>query len=106
MYYAGGDVYTASAVKVMDWEARTNSVYQITRDNLGSVLQYEDEEGTHYFQFSYSPWGVRTHIGDETNFYQPGVKFFGNSYCPIYRTYTGHEDLWMFGLINAKVASK
>ena len=101
MYYAGGDAYTASAVKVMDWEARTNSVYQITRDNLGSVLQYEDEEGTHYFQFSYSPWGVRTHIGDETHFYQPGVKFFGNSYCPIYRTYTGHEDLWMFGLINA-----
>ncbi len=54
-----------------------------------------------HFQFSYSPWGVRTHIGDETHFYQPGVKFFGNSYCPIYRTYTGHEDLWMFGLINA-----
>lgn len=44
---------------------------------------------------------MRTHIGDETNFYQPGEKFFGNSYCPIYRTYTGHEDLWMFGLINA-----
>ncbi|MBO4839967.1 MAG: hypothetical protein J5524_02590 [Bacteroidaceae bacterium] len=20
---------------------------------------------------------------------------------PFYRTYTGHEDLWMFGLINA-----
>ncbi|MBO6126317.1 MAG: RHS repeat-associated core domain-containing protein [Bacteroidaceae bacterium] len=50
-----------------------------------------------HFQFSYSPWGVRTRIGDETNFYLPGEGIYG----PFYRTYTGHEDLWMFGLLNA-----
>ena len=102
MYYAGGDAYTASAVKVMNWEAGTNSIYQITRDNLGSVLQYENEDDSYYnFRFSYSPWGVRTHVGDETHFYQPGEFEARYSYCPFYRTYTGHEDLWMFGLINA-----
>ena len=51
-----------------------------------------------HFQFSYSPWGVRTHIDDETHFYQPGEE---PGYGPFYRTYTGHEDLWMFGLLNA-----
>ncbi|MBO4841494.1 MAG: VCBS repeat-containing protein [Bacteroidaceae bacterium] len=102
MYYAGGDAYTAPAVKVMNWEAGTNSIYQITRDNLGSVLQYENEDDSYYnFRFSYSPWGVRTHVGDETHFYQPGEFEARYSYCPFYRTYTGHEDLWMFGLLNA-----
>ena len=86
----------------MNWEAGTNSIYQITRDNLGSVLQYENEDDSYYnFRFSYSPWGVRTHVGDETHFYQPGEFEARYSYCPFYRTYTGHEDLWMFGLINA-----
>ena len=97
MYYAGGDAYTAPAVIVKNYGAiAATSIYQITRDNLGSVLLYENEEGA-YYEFSYSPWGARTRIGDETNFYLPGEGIYG----PFYRTYTGHEDLWMFGLLNA-----
>ena len=68
-----------------------------TRDNLGSALLYENANGVRY-QYSYSPWGVRTHmVGDSIRVYQPGESL------PLlfYRTYTGHEDLWMFGLINA-----
>ena len=97
MYYAGGDTYTAPAVIVKNYGANAaTSIYQITRDNLGSVLLYENEAGAHY-EFSYSPWGVKTHVGDETHFYLPGEDIN----CPFYRTYTGHEDLWMFGLLNA-----
>ena len=96
MVYAGGDAYTAPAVILMNKEAGIKSIYQITRDNLGSALLYENKVGVHY-EFSYSPWGVRTHVGDETHFYLPGEDIN----CPFYRTYTGHEDLWMFGLLNA-----
>lgn len=73
-------------------------VYQITRDNLGSAIQYASKNGVRY-RYSYSPWGVRTHqVGGNTVFYQPGDD---SPFGPFYRTYTGHEDLWMFGLINA-----
>ena len=97
MYYAGGDAYTAPAVMDIH-EFAGPCIYQITRDNLGSVLLYENANGTRY-QYSYSPWGVRTHqVGGNTVFYQPGDD---SPFGPFYRTYTGHEDLWMFGLINA-----
>ena len=59
LYYAGGDAYTAPAVMVMD-RVGNSSIYQITRDNIGSVLQYENAAGDHC-RYSYSPWGVRTH---------------------------------------------
>ena len=74
------------------------SLYHISRDNLGSVLLYENSLGMHY-QYSYSPWGVRTYLtGDTIHFCQPGEEPL---IAPFYRTYTGHEDLWMFGLLNA-----
>ena len=97
LYYAGGDAYTAPAVMVTD-ENENSYIYQIIRDNLGSVLQYENTNDD-CFAISYSPWGVRTHLaGSGITFYQPGEK---PSWGPFYRTYTGHEDLWMFGLLNA-----
>lgn len=65
--------------------------------SLPEALLYENANGNSY-RNSYSPWGVRTHqVGGNTVFYQPGESIIG----PFYRTYTGHEDLWMFGLINA-----
>ena len=97
LYYAGGDAYTAPAVMVIDETGQT-ATYQITRDNLGSAIQYASKNGVRY-RYSYSPWGVRTHqVGGNTVFYQPGDD---SPFGPFYRTYTGHEDLWMFGLINA-----
>ena len=61
-------------------------------------MLYENSQGTHY-QYSYSPWGVRTYLtGDTINFCLPGEEPL---IAPFYRTYTGHEDLWMFGLLNA-----
>ena len=96
LYYAGGDAYMAPAVIVIDENENAN-IYQITRDNLGSAIQYENANGCCY-RNSYSPWGVRTYAEEDTIFYQPGeMPAFG----PFYRTYTGHEDLWMFGLLNA-----
>ena len=97
LYYAGGDAYTAPAVMVID-ENENSCIYQITRDNLGSVLQYENADYNCYNLF-YSPWGVRTHqVGNNITFYRPGEN---PSFGPFCRTYTGHEDLWMFGLLNA-----
>lgn len=96
LYYAGGDAYTAPAVMVID-ENENSSIYEITRDNLGSAILYENVAGN-YYQNSYSPWGVRTYIGESTVFYRPGEE---PGFGPFYRTYTGHEDLWMFGLLNA-----
>lgn len=96
MYYAGGDAYTAPAVMEITPYSPA-SIYQITRDNLGSALLYENANGNRY-QYSYSPWGVRIYqVGDSIRFYQPG----GSLPLLFYRTYTGHEDLWMFGLLNA-----
>ncbi len=97
LYYAGGDAYTAPAVMVID-ELGNSDIYQICRDNLGSVLRYANANGVRY-NYTYSPWGVRTHqVGGSTVFYQPGED---PSFGPFFRTYTGHEDLWMFGLLNA-----
>ena len=97
LYYAGGDAYTAPAVMVID-ETGASNIYRITRDNLGSVLMYSDSTGIRY-RYTYSPWGVRTYLaGDSTCFHRPGEEL---SSGPFYRTYTGHEDLWMFGLLNA-----
>ncbi len=101
--YAGGDAYTAPAVLIMsinenDCENYSSCIYQITRDNIGSAILYANANYDCY-QNSYSPWGVRTYkVGNNTYFYQPGEE---PGYGPFYRTYTGHEDLWMFGLINA-----
>lgn len=96
LYYAGGDAYTAPAVIHID-ENENSCIYQIARDNLGSALQYQNAAGNCY-RNSYSPWGVRTYTGESTVFYQPGES---PAFGPFYRTYTGHEDLWMFGLLNA-----
>jgi RHS repeat-associated protein len=97
LYYAGNDAYTAPAVMVTD-ENRCSSIYQITRDNIGSVLVYANANGDHY-ENSYTPWGIRScGAGNYTCFYNPGQE---PGYGPFFRTYTGHEDLWMFGLINA-----
>ena len=75
----------------------TSSIYTMTRDNIGSVIQYENNNYS-YYRNSFSPWGVRIHSGGSNDFYRPGEE---PGFGPFYRTYTGHEDLWMFGLLNA-----
>ena len=96
LYYAGDDCYTAPAVLYLN-EERYGGIYQITRDNLGSALQYEDTYGS-WSRNHFSPWGVRMHSGDGGTLYSPGER---PSFGAFHRTFTGHEDLWMFGLLNA-----
>lgn len=96
LYYAGDDAYTAPAVMVTAGDG-TSSIYAMTRDNIGSVIQYENNNYS-YYRNSFSPWGVRMHSGGSNDFYRPGEE---PGFGPFYRTYTGHEDLWMFGLLNA-----
>ena len=89
--------YDADAVLVTKSDTSYHGrVYQIYRDQLGSALLYANR--THSYGFHYSPWGTR--LIDETTqtTYRPGQA--PPQGCPFYRTYTGHEDLWMFGLLN------
>ncbi len=89
--------YDADAVLVTKSDTSYHGrVYQIYRDQLGSALLYANR--THSYGFHYSPWGTR--LIDETTqtTYRPGQALPQG--CPFYRTYTGHEDLWMFGLLN------
>lgn len=96
LYYVGGDCYTAPAMQHFNEEG-DSCLYQITRDPLGSVLEYEGS-GRRPYRISYSPWGARTHNGEDGTLYAPGENPPIEPFC---RTYTGHEDLWMFGLVNA-----
>ena len=96
LYYAGDDCYTAPAVLHLN-EDGYGSICQIARDNLGSALQYEDKYGSPSRNY-FSPWGVRRHGGDGGSLYSPGER---PALGYFHRTFTGHEDLWMFGLINA-----
>lgn len=96
LYYAGGDSYTAPAV-LHYGEMGDSCLYQITRDPQGSVLAY-DGTGGRYYRLSYTPWGIRIYDEEGDRIALPGEKPAIGPFC---RTYTGHEELWMFGLINA-----
>ena len=94
-YYAGGDYYTAKAVQRAHTTG-SDTLYQIYRDNLGSVVMYASHTGSSY-RFRYSPWGTRlTGAGSETS-----CTLGQCPAGPFTRTYTGHEELWQFGLLNA-----
>ena len=91
-YYVGGSPYEALAVVVI-----TDSIpriYQIYRDNLGSIVKYaglNDSTST----FHYTPWGVRyKQFGLSGSIADDTPTFFT-------RFYTGHEEIPDFGLINA-----
>lgn len=97
LYYAGGDAYEADAVLVSKSDtAYHGKVYQIYRDALGSAILYVSKNDS--CSFRYSPWGTRLYYGNSMQTYKPGQKV--SPYYPFCRTYTGHEDLWMFGLLN------
>ena len=91
-YYVGGGPYDAYAVAVI-----TDSIphiYQIYRDNIGSIVKYAECNDTTR-TFRYTPWGVRYRqfgllgpIQDDT------LTFFT-------RFYTGHEEIPGHRLINA-----
>jgi len=96
--YAGNDAQTAPAVLEVQ-PSGSSVIWKMTRDNTESVLRYDRASVTPYYEFSYSPWGVRTSVNDDTDFTMPGESLGA---CPFYRTYKGYEDLWMFGLLYDK----
>lgn len=94
-YYAGGDYYTAKAVQRVHMTP-SDTLYQIYRDNLGSVVMYANHTGGSY-RYYYSPWGTRLAGASSEASCALGQCPAG----PFTRTYTGHEELWQFGLLNA-----
>ena len=91
--YLGGDYYTAPAVLVK--ENGVEKVYNILRDNLGSITHIIAPDDSLVQELSYDAWG-RLRDPATLQVFEPGNEpelFFG-------RGYTGHEHLTRFGLIN------
>lgn len=92
--YIGGDPLTACAVA----EIRNDSIklYQIYRDELGSIIALSDS--VNLSRYYYDPWGrYCDENGDMSNaIYANG----GNMGNPFYRGFLGQEYYTSFGLIN------
>lgn len=91
--YLGGDYYSAPAVLVK--ENGTEKIYNILRDNLGSITHIIAPDDSLVQELSYDAWG-RLRNPATLQVFEPGKEpelFLG-------RGYTGHEHLTQFGLIN------
>ena len=91
--YLGGDYYSAPAVLVK--ENGVEKVYNILRDNLGSITHVIAPDDSLVQELSYDAWG-RLRDPATLQVFDPGNEpepFLG-------RGYTGHEHLTQFGLIN------
>lgn len=91
--YLGGDYYSAPAVLVK--ENGVEKVYNVLRDNLGSVTHVIAPDDSLAQELSYDAWG-RLRDPATLQVFEPGNEpelFLG-------RGYTGHEHLTRFGLIN------
>lgn len=91
--YLGGDYYSAPAVLVK--ENGVEKVYNILRDNLGSITHIIAPDDSLVQELSYDAWG-RLRDPATLQVFEPGNEpelFLG-------RGYTGHEHLTQFGLIN------
>ena len=91
--YLGGDYYSAPAVLVK--ENGVEKVYNILRDNLGSITHVIAPDDSLVQELSYDAWG-RLRDPATLQVFEPGNEpelFLG-------RGYTGHEHLTQFGLIN------
>lgn len=91
--YFNGDYYDATSVIVKEGSAST--LYNIIRDNIGSITHIVDENNNIVQELSYDAWGrlrnPATHKALKAN--EEPILLLG-------RGYTGHEHLQMFGLIN------
>ncbi len=76
------------------------NLYFLITDYQGSILALMDETGGEIVEeYSYDPWGNRRNVNTWEIEYHPGLD--GLAYNGLmYRGYTGHEHLEMFGLIN------
>ena len=91
-YYVGGTPYDAPAVVLVSND--TLSIYQIYRDNLGSIVMYASEnDSTKHFK--YTPWGLRIEN-------DPLATYYSIDYdpTPFIRFFTGHEEIPYFNLLN------
>lgn len=95
-YYVGGTPYDAPAVLVA--ENGSSQIYQIYRDNLGSIVMYAGA-GDSTKVFTYTPWGQRYKRVQSAN------PIWGypadDDETKFFRFYTGHEELPYFHLLNA-----
>ena len=90
-YYVGGTPYDAPAVVLVEDSVPT--IYQIYRDHLGSILMYANASDSR--ELYYTPYGQRL-ISDDL------YVFYTDLSDELFiRSYTGHEELPYFGLLNA-----
>lgn len=91
--YLNGDYYDATSVIIKEGSAST--LYNIIRDNIGSITHIVDENNNVVQKLSYDAWGRLRNPATYTVYRadEEPILLLG-------RGYTGHEHLQMFGLIN------
>jgi len=93
-FYIEGDAYSSPAVAVKNprsgWQ-----IHYLCRDYLGSITHITNASGVVVQELSYDPWG-RLRDPETQIIYKSGKE----PDLLLYRGYTGHEHLSMFGLIN------
>jgi RHS repeat-associated protein len=93
--FIGGDPYTAPVVAIT--QSGTTTYYYLLRDHLGSITHVVDAtSGTLAYQYSYDAWGWMRNVSTWTNYGS------GSEPSPFVagRSFTGHEYLPWFNLIN------
>ena len=93
--WLAGDAYNGSAALVRNRQTDNRwHLYYAIRDNQGSIVTVTDSAGTVRQQLRYDPWGNL-------------MDYYGSYYAVdqqpemlLERSYTGHEHLPQFGLIN------
>ena len=100
--YLGGDAYSAPVALKRGWiegeespEDASWSVYNIGRDNLGSITHVVSPSGTKIEEVSYDPWG-RPRSPSSWELYDYVTSVFSLS-----RGYGGHSFLYDLGIYHA-----
>lgn len=102
--YVTGDPYSANyikkTVKTKNLQP-VNSNYYLHRDNLGSIIAITDATtGAAIEKRYYDAWGnIKMLVDTDQNVITDSQELADHTYF-IDRGYTGHEHLWMVGLIN------
>ena len=93
-HYIRGSTGLTAVFTANDDSAKTDNLYYIHTDYLGSVLCLSDEAGNPIERYSFDAWGHRRNPTNWSQWHEDSTGFVIN------RGFTGHEHMDVFGLIN------
>ncbi|MFP4047287.1 MAG: RHS repeat domain-containing protein [Bacteroidales bacterium] len=93
-HYIRGSTGLTAVFIANDDSAKTDNLYYIHQDYLGSILCLSDEEGNPVELYSFDAWGHRRNPTNWSKWQGDSTDYIVN------RGFTGHEHMDVFGLIN------